>query len=282
MVEIIHIQLIHLFEWFVTIISSLQLDLNEYHHSLKVDMHNALINKQIKINVVKSSSSSSSSTIGSGDLFTKYKIPIHDHNEHVPITRIVSHCIMKVHVSKFRAIKRAKRNLVHQEEESTKKIKDYNDIMTNHVLMISKYTYHALRNQIFPGTYYAFLMSHSLKNKKKDTNIGFSKNPIYSLYLHNGQHIVNKNTSSAAPFWILDIILGPFPTEKQVMDCCNEWVSKTRGRESKRNKAYKLYKYYGVNLYSHQVALNEPYDQFLFNINAPLNYIKKTREILRK
>lgn len=309
MVKIVHIRVRYLFEWFTTIFLVYLI-----HSSDEMTMYNVLVNKQINIKIVSVTSLNDTTTIppslikmmnrlNNCDLFEKYKIPIPSDSTTATSSRNMTLCLMQTRVTNYRTIKRGggggeKENKQQLEDENDEideisdqkkrmkvnleKTKDYNDIMINHIMMVSKYTYHALQHRIFPGTYFAFLMSHSLKNKKKDTNIGFSKNPIHSLYLHNGQHIVNKNTSSAAPHWILDIILGPFSTERQAMDCCNEWVSKTRGRESKRLKAYTLYKKYGVNLYSHQVKLNEPYDQFLFNINAPLNYIKKTRELLHK
>lgn len=278
-------------------------------------MYNVLVNKQINLERVETSATTTTTTTTLNDavnllppslyklltnqencdLFKKYNVPIPSQLNNTSSKSVSVVCVMRARVSKIRRIRSVRKRkevkestvattVEEEEEEETYggKVKDYNEIMTNHVIMIPKYNFFMLQHRIFPGSYFAFLMSHSLKNKKKDTNIGFSKNPIYSLYLHNGQHIVNKNTSSAAPYWILDTILGPFSTEKQAMCCCNEWVSKTRGRESKRLKAYSLYKKYGVNLYSHQVKLNEPYDQFLYNINAPLNYIKKTREILDK
>jgi hypothetical protein len=168
-----------------------------------------------------------------------------------------------------------KRKRYNEEEEE----KEYIPLDMTKMLAISKHHYCVLHNQMFPGAYYAFLMSHDLKNKKKDTNIGFSKDPVYSLYLHNEQRIVNKNTSSAAPHWKLDTVLGPFSTARRAELCCDEWVTKTRGKDSKQTKGFVLHKLFSVNLYSCKIKLNEPFDQFLCNINAPKNYIDTTRKL---
>jgi hypothetical protein len=154
------------------------------------------------------------------------------------------------------------------------------DVNLKNTITISKFNYCALQDWVYPGAYYAFLLSHPLKNKKKDTTIGFCKDPIRILYLLNGQYVINKNTSSAAPYWILDIILGVFPTKEKASYCCKEWVSETRGQKSKREKSEKLFKQFKVNRYSRQIQLKDSFDLFLCNINAPKKYIDKARELM--
>jgi hypothetical protein len=149
-------------------------------------------------------------------------------------------------------------------------------------LTISKYNYSLLSRQKFSGSYYAWMIVHYLQNKKKDTNIGVSKNPFYSVYLHNNQFIVNKNTSSAAPHWELDTVAGPFETEETALEFAREWVSQTRGGKSKRKKADDLHKVHGVNLYTRKMTLNQPFDQFLVDANASIHHVKHVQKVMSR
>ena len=146
----------------------------------------------------------------------------------------------------------------------------------------------------FEGTYYAFLMSHTVPGKKKDTNIGVSRNPIFSVIAHNNQArqnddpnatvysfpiIYDKDTASAAPHWRLNTVLGPFFTKHAAENCCHEWVKETRGTVSKENKAPKLARAYGCNLYTSQIPLKVPIERQLVENNAPLQYIRACQSI---
>ena len=147
-----------------------------------------------------------------------------------------------------------------------------------------------MTNTAFRGVYWAFLMSHNLDGKKKDTNIGVSKNPIFSVMAHNNQALIHhgnnaqlprsvfpviydKDTASAAPDWKLDTVIGTFFTKKEAIDSCYHWVRKTRGTDSKRTKGHDLSQHYGNSLYSSQIPINRPLESRLFHMNAPFDYI---------
>lgn len=150
-----------------------------------------------------------------------------------------------------------------------------------------------MTNTAFRGVYWAFLMSHNLKGKKKDTNIGVSKNPIFSVMAHNNQALINhgdnarlprsvfpviydKDTASAAPHWKLDTAIGPFLCKQEAIGCCHRWVRKTRGTDSKRSRAPELVELYGNKLYSSQIPINQPLESHLLHLNAPFEYIATT------
>lgn len=151
-----------------------------------------------------------------------------------------------------------------------------------------------LTGNVFKGCYYAFLMSHTMPRKKKDTNIGVSKNPIFSVMAHNNQAFVNstthtdkeyfpviydKDTAAAAPNWRLHMALGPFLKRGEAIDCCHRWVEFTRGTRSKCDKAPILARHYQCDLYSLQIPLNESLDSYLSKINAPLEYLNLTESV---
>ena len=155
---------------------------------------------------------------------------------------------------------------------------------------LSTLLYCRLTNKKFRGTHYAFLMSHTMSGKKKDTNIGVSRNPIYSVMAHNNQAYINsggnndgdksffpvifdKDTASAAPNWRLHIALGPFYTKNQAVECCHRWVKKTRGTRSKCDKAPVLARQQLVDMYSSQISIEGSFDDYLRRINAPQHYV---------
>ena len=158
-------------------------------------------------------------------------------------------------------------------------------------VVISALHHAVLTNTTFRGVYYAFLMSHSLKGKKKSTNVGVSKNPIFSVIAHNNQAYVNraanrtlskeafpviydKDTASAAPHWKLDQVVGTFISKREAIECCHQWVKKTRGTDSKRERGPKLARYYDTTLYSSQIKSPErSLESQLVRINAPVEYI---------
>lgn len=147
-----------------------------------------------------------------------------------------------------------------------------------------------MTNTAFRGVYWAFMMSHNLQGKKKDTNIGVSKNPIFSVMAHNNQALIHqgnnaqlprsefpviydKDTASAAPHWKMDTAIGLFLSRAEAIDCGNRWVRKTRGTDSKRDRALELVQFYGNMRYSSQIPINQPLESRLFQMNAPFEYI---------
>lgn len=167
-------------------------------------------------------------------------------------------------------------------------------------VVLSQLHHSVLTGRRFVGTYYAFLMSHTLTGKKKDTNIGVSKNPVFSVIAHNNQAkvttpdgisatstgdvysfpvIYDKDTASAAPFWRLNTVLGPFFTKHAAEECCHEWVKKTRGTVSKQQKAPRLARMFDCDLYTTQVSINMPIERYLYENNAPADYIRACQSI---
>lgn len=121
------------------------------------------------------------------------------------------------------------------------------------VVVVSKLIYSILQNELYTGVYYTFLMTHTLHRRKTSANNGYSTNPMLDVALHNKQMMNDRTTNAAAPWWVLDVVLGPFSCKGKAMRCNEEWVDGTRGKKSKRKKALFLMKIYDVNLYSRAV-----------------------------
>jgi hypothetical protein len=130
------------------------------------------------------------------------------------------------------------------------------------------------------GFHFAFLMTHPLYGKKTSANIAYSTNPMRDVYLHNILAMGDRTTSAAAPHWVLDIVLGPFISADKAIECTQDWVSHTRGKESKRKKAKFLSRIYGVPLYSASIKPDIPLRQYLQE-NAPPSYMAKYEAILK-
>ena len=114
-----------------------------------------------------------------------------------------------------------------------------------------------LQQTVSTGRYFVFLMSHSI-NSKTNSFVGYSVNPIKDVCLLNMKGIVDRNTSMAAPFWCLDIVLGPFTCLEVAMECGRCWVSGTRGKEAKWDKAPSLSSKFNVGLYTYRKTLTHP------------------------
>mgnify|MGYP000509361440 CR=1 FL=1 len=147
------------------------------------------------------------------------------------------------------------------------------------VMTISGETLCTLENRLFRGIYYSFLMTHSLQGEKTSANIGFSTNPMLDVYLHNNLLTNDRTTKAAAPYWVLDMVLGPFPFKEKAVHCSEEWVSGTRGKDSKRKKAALLKIIHNVNLYDSGRPLGVPFRDFLITRAHPL-LVKKYDSLL--
>ena len=140
------------------------------------------------------------------------------------------------------------------------------------VMVIPKFLMDTLQGQRHKGGCYAYLITHSLCGKKTSAHIGYSTNPMIDLHLHNSLAMGDRTTSAAAPHWILDMVLGPFISTEMAIECTREWVSYTRGKESKRRKAYFLSRIYDVPLYSAAVKPTIGLREYLIE-KAPPNYL---------
>lgn len=132
-----------------------------------------------------------------------------------------------------------------------------------------------LRGKLFGGgRYYAFLFTHSLRGKKTDTFIGCGTNPMHELWLRNNQLSNDRATNSAAPYWTVSRVLGPFNCFEKAVACTQDWVSGTRGKVSKCNKAEFLARIYDVDLYTSEKRDDEsPFGDYLRRV-APACYVQ--------
>lgn len=182
---------------------------------------------------------------------------------------------------------------------------------------LARLQYSTMACKKFKGVFYAVLITHSLKHKKKDTNVAVSKNPAFTVMCHNNQakerqkkavgvprhsnvhstatafaaaaanrtlfpFIVDKDTATAAPHWRLDTVLGPFLTREKAIECCLAWVNKTRGTGSKREKACELAPRFSTSRFSSQIRLADTGTSLtrrLFEMNVPMNYIEKVAAV---
>lgn len=189
--------------------------------------------------------------------------------------------VFEVHGSVRRCERPAFIEQLRRSGESTAAVEGAEDTQRQ-VLMLPKRTFCALSGQPNDGDYYVFLMSHPLKGLKTETNIGYSKDPIHSLYLHNHGLVYDKVTAVAAPFWRLDNVLGPFSGKALAMKCAEQWVAKTRGTPSKQRRAKELAQFYAVNLYSAERRLTQSFISYLYAINAPYAYIQMYQALTNK
>jgi hypothetical protein len=120
---------------------------------------------------------------------------------------------------------------------------------------------------------------------KTDSHVGYSTNPLLDLFCHNQRLFVDRNTCMAAPHWMLDIVLGPFASKEQAVECGRGWVSRTRGKEPKREKAPFLASIYDVDMYSFRVepaTEGESKMQQLLAQYAPPEFLAHFADIVRE
>jgi hypothetical protein len=128
-----------------------------------------------------------------------------------------------------------------------------------------------VKNEIYTGDWFAFLMIHTLEGKKKSTVIGSSKNPIWTVHVHNKGLIYNKDTRMAMGHWRLAVVLGPFLCKVICDQCCADWLVKTRGVASKIAKGSVLMTKYNVDMYCDKENTPVGLEDFLDKY-APANY----------
>jgi hypothetical protein len=188
------------------------------------------------------------------------------------------YCVSRIRCASQRPapirVKRQRSHIVGEEGERPMAVAAAAVVMT-----ISDETLCTLENRLFCGIYYSFLMTHSLQGEKTSANIGFSTNPMLDVYRHNNLLTNDRTTKAAAPFWVLDMVLGPFPFKEKAVHCSEEWVSGTRGKDSKRKKAALLKIIHNVNLYDSGRPLGVPFRDFLITRAHPL-LVKKYDSIL--
>jgi len=102
-----------------------------------------------------------------------------------------------------------------------------------------------LHSKTYTGEYFVFLMSHSISGRT-DSSVGYTTNPLREVCLRNQRHFCEGDAT-----WLLDIVLGPFSCMEIARDCGFSWVTGTRGKIPKREKAPYLSSAYCVAIYSY-------------------------------
>jgi hypothetical protein len=118
----------------------------------------------------------------------------------------------------------------------------------------------------FKYGYFAFMMVRIVENeeeKKNDAIIGYSQNPFFSTFYHNKNSVKDKLNDKE---WQLYIILGPFILKKTCINCCTDWLRKTRGINSKRIRAEELKVNYNIDLYSSNKIEEKELDKLISEI----------------
>ena len=122
-----------------------------------------------------------------------------------------------------------------------------------------------LMSEPYKGRYFVYLMSHSVISKT-DSHVAYSTNPIVDIICHNHRiaaPVIDRNTCMAAPFWVLDIVLGPFASLAEAIECARIWVNRTRGKEPKRDKGQYLASVFDVDMYSYRVSSDQTLEERL-------------------
>jgi hypothetical protein len=107
-----------------------------------------------------------------------------------------------------------------------------------------------LLSEIYEGKHFTFLMSHCVPNTKTDSYVAITTNPLKDVCNHNLRRSGDRNTSSAAPHWNLEYIIGPLLAKELAEDVGLSWVSGSRGRVAKVRKSTALASLYNATLFS--------------------------------
>lgn len=126
----------------------------------------------------------------------------------------------------------------------------------------------------FKYGYFAFMMIRVIENdeeKKNDAIIGYSQNPFFSTFYRNKQSKRDKVKLNDKE-WQLSIILGPFLLKKICINCCTDWLKKTRGINSKKIRAEKLKIKYNIDIYTSNTLEKKELDKIV-NETLPNTFI---------
>lgn len=147
------------------------------------------------------------------------------------------------------------------------------------IIVVTKSILCLLEDRLFTGNYYTFLMTHPLPDKKTSAHVGYSTDPAYDVYLHNNLLTNDRTTSAAAPYWVLDMVLGPLISAEDAIECCKDLVSNTRGMNSKRKRALLLSHVRNVPLYAIAKKPTVPLKEYLAK-NAPPVYTERYEKMI--
>jgi hypothetical protein len=104
--------------------------------------------------------------------------------------------------------------------------------------------------------HFVFLMTHRVDGSKTNATVGYSNSLelFDAISLVNKGKDANKNTKPAAPYWSLEILMGPM-TEEQAKDLSVLIPASKRGIKSKRINSYEICDKRGLPIYDKRVLL---------------------------
>jgi hypothetical protein len=123
------------------------------------------------------------------------------------------------------------------------------------------------------GELFCYMAVHPNSDRKKNTYLGVSKDPITDLYMHNHSDafevmrkgreplrtayvaLGTKTTHAAAPYWSMNNMFGPLLTRPCASMAREEWGLRTRGDESKTRRARIVAKRYDAAYFGQDVPL---------------------------
>lgn len=125
------------------------------------------------------------------------------------------------------------------------------------------------------GEYFCYLAVHPNSDRKKNTFLGVSKDPLLDLYRHNhadafdvprpgGRGAVRpsavarntKTTHAAAPYWSMASVVGPFASKAHAQTATVAWSDHTRGDPSKNRKARVVASLFDIDYYGRDVPVD--------------------------
>lgn len=123
------------------------------------------------------------------------------------------------------------------------------------LLSLTNLEYTQMKAETFMGDYYVFLMTHSVASKT-NSYTGFTKQPLRDIYLHNNKKMGDRTTAEAAPYWIPTVVVGPFLSRMEAIECGLVWANGSRGKHRKRAKGEWLGQAFDCNVYDNEQKLD--------------------------
>lgn len=130
------------------------------------------------------------------------------------------------------------------------------------------------RKRHIRGEYFCYLAVHPNSDRKKNTFLGVTKDPLLDLYRHNhadafyiprgngraalrpaGLANTTKGTHAAAPYWSMASALGPFVSKAHAQTGSLIWSDHTRGDPSKNRKARVVADIFDIRYYGRDVPI---------------------------
>lgn len=130
------------------------------------------------------------------------------------------------------------------------------------------------RKRHIRGEYFCYLAVHPNSDRKKNTFLGITKDPLLDLYRHNhadafyiprgngraalrptGLANATKGTHAAAPYWSMASALGPFVSKAHAQTASLIWSDHTRGDPSKNRKARVVADLFDICYYGRDVPI---------------------------